>query len=133
MGRRPALSEPGNFAMWGRPMRNSDGLLVNWVPRCGPGPGPQRAAGRAAAGFWRVGGGSKGYQELRKRLADAGRGERPAGGALEPLPGEGHVVNRPTGEAQLRVGQQHQPGPAVGLLRVAHAGRGPVEPLLAEA
>jgi len=115
------------------PVAKSGGFLARWIPWRGPRSCPWRTTGRAAAGFWRARGGTEGYQQLRKRLADAGRGERTAGGALGPLPGQMHLVDGPTGEAQLRVGQQHQPGPAVRLLWVAHAGRGPVEHLLAEA
>ena len=115
------------------PVEKSGGFLARRIAWRGPRPSPRRAARRAATGFWRVGGGPEGDQELRKGLANAGGGERTADGALRALPGQGHVVNRPAGEAELRIGQQHQPGPAVRLLRVAHAGRGPVEPLLAEA
>src|SRR4051794_6793885 len=42
-------------------------------------------------------------------------------------------LNGAAGQAELGVGQQHQPGPAIGLLGVPDARRGPVERLLAEA
>jgi hypothetical protein len=44
-----------------------------------------------------------------------------------------HVLDRPPRQAQLGVGQGHQPGPAIRLLGGPHAGRGPVERLFAEA
>src|SRR5438105_15696505 len=133
MSRRRVPKGSGSFARERGPVAKSGGFLARWIPWRGPRSCPWRTTGRAAAGFWRARGGTEGYQQLRKRLADAGRGERTAGGALGPLPGQMHLVDGPTGEAQLRVGQQHQPGPAVRLLWVAHAGRGPVEHLLAEA
>jgi hypothetical protein len=115
------------------PVAEAGHLLVGRIPRRGPGPGPQRAAGRAAAGVWRVRRRAAGDQPLRQGRADAGRGERAAGGALGVLPGPVPGGNRPAGAAQLRVGQQHQPGPAIGRLGVADPGRGPVGPLLTEA
>ena len=43
------------------------------------------------------------------------------------------VRDDPAGEAELRIGRQYEPGPAVGLLRMADPGRRPIEHLLAEA
>src|SRR3954462_1182101 len=133
MSSRPVPKGPENFTMRKRSMRKSGGFLAGRIPRCRPRAGPQRTARRAATGLWRVRGRAERYQELRKRLAAAARGERAAGGALGPLPGQVHLVDSAPGEAQLRVGQQHEPGPAVGLRGMADPGRGPVERLLAEA
>jgi len=44
-----------------------------------------------------------------------------------------HILDAPPRQAELRVGQGHQPRPAIRLLRSPHAWRSPVEGLLAEA
>ena len=93
----------------------------------------ERAPRRAAAGFWRVRGRVEGDEELRKRLAHPGGGQGTALGALGPFPGQTSILDGAAGQAELGVGQQHQPGPAIGLLGVADARRGPVEGLLTEA
>jgi hypothetical protein len=43
-----------------------------------------------------------------------------------------HILDGSPRQAELGVGQRHEPGPAVGLLRSPHARSGPVEGLLAE-
>jgi hypothetical protein len=49
------------------------------------------------------------------------------------FPGETLVSDERARSAQLGIGEYHQPGPAVGLLRVAHARQHPVERLFEEA
>lgn len=85
-------------------------------------------AGRASAGFWRGCQDGEAYQEGRKRTLDPLRGE--FAGRLGTLPGKWSVADEGTREAQLRVGEQDQPGPAVGLFRIADAGQGSIERLL---
>src|SRR4051794_24240106 len=104
MSRRRAPKGPGKFAMCRGLIEKSGGLLAGRIPWCGARSGSGRTAGRAATGFWRVGGRAEGDRKLWKCLADPGRGERAAGGALGPFPGQVHVVNGATGEAQLGVG-----------------------------
>src|SRR5688572_1435735 len=116
-----------------KPVLDSGGLLDGRVAWCWPGPASEGAARRPSAGFWRVGRRAEGDQELRKRLAHAGGCESTTGWTLGALPGEMPILDGEAGQAELGVGQQDQPGPAIGLLGVADAGRGPVERLLAEA
>src|SRR3954463_11991626 len=116
-----------------RPVPESGSLLDGRVAWCRPGSAAEGASRRPAAGFWWVGGRVEGDQELRKRLAHAGGCEGATGRTLGALPGEMPVLDGAAGQAELGVGQQDQPGPAIGLLGVADAGRGPVERLLAEA
>src|SRR6187402_334359 len=115
------------------PLLESGGLFDGREAWCWAGPASERAPRRPSAGFWRVGGRVEGDQELRKPLAHAGGCEGTTGRTLGALPGEAPVLNGEAGQAELGVGQQDQPGPAIGLLGVADAGRGPVERLLAEA
>src|SRR4249919_3129702 len=93
----------------------------------------ERAPRRAAAGFWRVGGRVEGDQKLGKRLAHTSGRELAAGRTLRSLPGEALIVDGETGQPELGVGEQDEPGPAIRLLGVANARGGPVEGLLAEA
>src|SRR5215217_3143901 len=107
------------FAMGKEPVLKSGSFLDGRVAWSRAGSTAERAARRPAAGFWRVGGRVEGGQELRKRLADAGGREGAAVGALGPFPGQADVRDGAAGEAELGVGEQDQPGPAVGLLGVA--------------
>src|SRR3954468_15856919 len=111
----------------------SGGLFDGRMAWSRAGPTSERAPRRPSAGFWRVGGRVEGHQKLRKRLTHAGGCESATGRTLGALPGEMPVLDGEAGQTELGVGQQDQPGPAIGLLGVADAGPGPVEGLLAEA
>jgi len=52
---------------------------------------------------------------------------------LRTLPRQSLISDEGTREAKLAVGQQDQPGPAIGLFWMADAGQGPIECLLEEA
>src|SRR3954463_8342174 len=110
-----------------RPVPESGSLLDGRVAWCRPGSAAEGASRRPAAGFWRVGGRVEGDQELRKRLADAGGCEGATVWPLGALPGETPILDSAAGQAELGVGEQHQPGPAISLLGVADARGGPVE------
>ena len=109
-------------------MPKSGGFLERWEARGGSGAATFRPSGRASAGFGRLGECPERDQKLRKGLAHPAGCQRPAVGALRPLPAQVDVGNGPAGQAQLGVGEQDQPGPAVGLLGVADPRGGPVEP-----
>ena len=112
-------------------MADSGSLFEVRVARSRTGAAALGASRRAAAGFLQVGGTAEGGQEYGKGLTDpAGR---EAVGWPRPLPRQPAVVDDPTREAELGVGDDHQPGPAVGLLGVTDPGRRPVEHLFAEA
>jgi hypothetical protein len=85
---------------------------------------------RASAGFWWGCQDGEAYQECRKRALDPLRGE--FAGRLRTLAGKRVVADEWTSEAQPRIGEQDQPGPAVGLFRRADSGQGPIERLFAE-
>src|SRR4051794_13568602 len=119
--------------MGGESMRLSGGFLDGRAAWSWAGTPSERAPRRPSAGFWRVGGRVEGDQELRKRLADAGGCEGATVWPLGALPGETPILDSAAGQAELGVGEQHQPGPAISLLGVADARGGPVEGLLAEA
>jgi len=98
--------------------------------------GPAREAtfgssGRSSAGFWWLGRCAQMHQKRRNSAVDPDR--RQAAGVVATLPGESQVCNARSGQAQLRVGGQHQPRPAVSLLGVAHPRRRPPHALLEEA
>jgi hypothetical protein len=84
----------------------------------------------APAGFRRIGCRAEPCQKLRKPAADPTRSQ-PAGRA-GPLPRQPSVTGHPAGQAQLGVGGQHQPGPAVGLLGMPGPRGGPAQGLLTE-
>src|SRR6188474_1327307 len=95
------------------PVLESGGLLDRGMAWCWVRPTSERATRGPSAGFWRVGGRVEDDQELRKPLAHAGRSQGLAGGTLRSLPGEALIVDGTTGQAELGVGEQHQPGPAI--------------------
>jgi hypothetical protein len=72
------------------------------------------------------------HQELRKCVPDTGCGQHAAVGTLSTLPREVHVLDGSPRQAELGVGQSHQPGPAIGLRWSPHAWGRPVEGLFTE-
>ena len=88
----------------------------------------RRASRRASTGFWRASGSAQLCQDVRKAATHAGRG--PPLGRQGRLPGEAHITDRVARQAQLDVGEDEQPGPAVSGGRGAQFGRRPLERLL---
>jgi hypothetical protein len=107
----------------------SGGLFESRATRRRAGSDAFGASWGTAAGFWRSRGCIERAQELRKGLTDTGWREHRAIGVLGPLPGQVHVLDGPSCQAELGVGQHHQPGPAIGLLRGPHPRRGPIQGL----
>ena len=91
----------------------------------GPERRPSGRPGDRPQGFGASAGVSRVTKELRKRLTRPGGREGATVGTLGPLPGEALLVDGAAGQTELGVRQQHQPGPAIGLLSVAHARSGP--------
>ncbi len=115
---------------WDRP-GVSGGLLERREAGCWPRATPLRPPRRSAARFRRGSRNPHGWQQRVKRPAHAGGCELV--GVERPFPRQAAVGDPGSRQPQLRVGGPDQPGPAVGLLRVPHAGRRPAERLLAEA
>src|SRR3954451_10672009 len=88
------------------------------------------ASGAGSAGFRRVGRNGDLRSEAAKSAADPGRGQPP--GCAGPFPGVAQVGGQVAGQAQLGVGGDDQPGPAVGSGGIAQLGGGPAEGLLEE-
>ena len=89
-----------------------------------------RAAGAGFAGFRRAGQIRECLADVAEPAADPGGGE-PAGRA-GPLPGQPQVGGQVTGEAELGVAGEEEPGPPVGGGRVPQFRPGPAENLLEE-
>lgn len=107
-----------------------DGLGDRRIPRRTPRALAFGTSGRAPAGFWWGGQDGEAEQQRRKPASDPFRGE--FAGRLGTLPEERLVAGQRAGQAQLRVGQQDQPRPAVSLRGVAQARERPIERLLEE-
>src|SRR5215210_8372962 len=90
-----------------------------------------RSPGRSPAGFRRLRLSAHNRQECRETPQHAGRSQPP--GPLRSLPRQPPVCDDAARHSQLRVAQEHQPGPTVGLLGVPESGSGPAEGLLHEA
>jgi hypothetical protein len=105
----------------------ADVVAGGWVAVLGAGWPP----GSGFAGFWRAGGAGGHRADAAKSPADSGGGE-PAGrgGAF---PGAAQVGGERAGEPELGVAGDHDPGPAVGGVRVADFGGGPAEDLFEQA
>ena len=107
-------------------------LMAGWRG-AGPERRPLGRPGERPQGFGALAGVPTDGRSCGNGSPHAGRRQPAAvGAAAAPRAGAGRAT-APAGQAQLGVGQQHQPGPAVGLLRVADARRRPAERLLAEA
>lgn len=89
------------------------------------------SSGRASAGFWCRRQRPQRRQQMRKGPSHARRRQFASGKRC--LPGQALIHDEGTGQAQLNVRQNHQPGPAIGGLWGAELGRRPLEDLFAEA
>jgi len=111
--------------------RASGGRFEGGIARRGAGARPLGPSRRAAAGFWRRRGRADEWQD------GAQGAPHPVGRewarVQAAFPRQAPVRDDGAGQPKLSVGQEHQPGPAVGLLRVADARRRPGEDLFAEA
>ena len=108
----------------------SGGLLDGRVARRRRRATPFGPARGAAAGFWRSRDGGQPPRQRCKTPVHA-RGREP-GRRERALPRQPMVGHGAAGEAQLGVGREHQPGPAVGLLGQAHPRGDPPQDLLQE-
>ena len=88
------------------------------------------ASWAGGSGFWWTGWGAQCWGKSSKLSSDAGGGES-AGFALS-FPWEAEVVDEVSGEAELGVGGEDEPGPAVGLFGGAQRGGPPAEGVLEE-
>jgi len=105
-------------------------LLDRRVADRRPGRPALGSAGGASGGFWCGGRRAERAQQLRKpAVHPIGRESRLGSG---PLPRQSGVGGDRAGQAQLGVGDQHQPGPPVGLGGMAGPWGGPAEGLLGE-
>src|SRR5215204_1378071 len=93
----------------------------------GPALGP---AWGAPGGFRRGGRRPKHAQQARKKPADTVGRQLP--GRAGPLPRQPLIGDELAGQSQLGVGGDHQPGPPLRLLGVAHPRGGPAEGLFTE-
>src|SRR5512135_1566257 len=109
----------------------SGSLLQGWIARCPSGTAPLGTPRRATAGFWCIRWRAERYQKRRKPPTDA-IGRQPLGFELT-FPGQPPVGDTGTSQAELRIGRQEQPGPAVSLLRLSNSRCRPVQGLLEEA
>lgn len=109
----------------------SDGHLHCRVARGVSGTAPFGSTGRPPTGFWHSRWCACEQEELRKSAVDAVGRELSSGEAA--LPGKTSVSDLQTGEAQLRIGEEDQPGPAIGLFGMAHTRTGPIEHPFGEA
>ncbi len=107
------------------------GRFDGGIARRGAGARPCGPAGRPAAGFWRFRGRAQEWQGGAKGAPHPIGRERARVQAA--FPGEALVRDDGARQPEVGVGQEHQPGPAIGLLRVAHPRRRPGEDLCAEA
>src|ERR1035437_1075266 len=109
----------------------SGGFLDCWVTGSGWSSGVFWAPGSGSVGFRRTGWCAQGWAESLKPSADARGCE--LGGVAESFPGQALVVDEPAGQAQLGVGGDDQPGPAVGLVGGLQRWCGPAEGAFDEA
>ena len=79
----------------------------------------------------RVCGCADGVAQSLKPSADACWGEQ--AWVSVSFPGQAKIVDGAAGEAELGVGGDDEPGPAIGLYGCAHGGGGPAEGVLGEA
>ena len=89
-----------------------------------------RPAGARLAGFWRTGGLGGLRADVPEPAADPGRGQPARPGW--PFPGAAQVGGQRTGQAQLGMAGDDQPGPPVRGGRAADLGPGSAEDLLEE-
>src|SRR5450759_5389019 len=88
------------------------------------------ASWAGGSGFWWTGWGAQCWAESAKPSPDAGGGE--SAGFVSSFPWEAEVVNEVACEAELGVGGEDEPGPAVGLFAVAQRWGGPAQGVLEE-
>src|SRR5450759_2955163 len=92
-------------------------LFDGWVAGSGWAAGAFRSSGAGRVGFWRTGWCTDGCSKSTKSSSDASRGELAA--ITGPFPGQSDVFDEAPGQAELGVGADDEPGPAVGLFGCA--------------
>ena len=111
----------GFWASWARSGGRFERRMALGRPRAAA----LRAAGGSPAGFWGLRRGAHDRQECGETPQDTRRGQPSR--LLRSLPRQPPVCDDAARQSQLRVGQEDQPGPTVGLLGVPESGSGPAE------